>query len=90
MLQLEPEPGQVPQRELQVCSVGGPEWTGSEQQACLRSAKHCSFAAVAVVAAAAAGAAAADFVEAASIAGLELAWGTVAAGRHLLPAAGVP
>lgn len=72
-------PGQGPQRELQVCSFGGPDWAGSEHQVCLGSAQHCSFAV----------AAAADFVGAVSTAGQDQARGSVAAGCYLLPSAGV-
>lgn len=76
----EPEPDQGPQREIQVYSLGGPDWTGSEQQACLCSVQHCSFAVVA---------AAVDLVGAVSTAGLDQAQGPVAAGCYLSPSAGV-
>lgn len=52
-----------------------------EHQACLHSAQHCSFAVVA---------AAADFVGVVSIAGLDQAQESVAAGCYLLPSADVP
>lgn len=76
----EPEAGQGPQRESQVCPFGGPDQIGSEHQVCLRFAQHCSFAVAA---------AAADFAGAVSIAGLDQARRPVAAGCYLLPSAGV-
>lgn len=74
------EPGQGPRKELQVCSLEGPDWTEPDHQACSRSAEHCSSAVVA---------SAADFVGVVSIAGLDQARGSVAAGCFLLPSAGV-
>ncbi len=77
---MEPEAGQGPWRGSGVCSSGGPDWAGPEQQACLCSAQHCSFAVVA---------AAVDFVGAVSVAGLEQARESVVAGRYLSPSADV-
>lgn len=63
--------------------MGGPDQAGSENQVCLSSAQHCSFAVVVV-------AAAAYFVEVVvSTAGLDQAQGSVAAECYLLPSAGV-